>query len=166
MDNLWCRRSQCNGYGETVMSARLSSLQETRPVRNVDTFVVRIVPGIRKSPFYHRSARTPVLTPCRAKKKKYPDGYPGDAFSTNTSVPVKYSCSKCSKVFPAVPHPDSEEGKAHAASEPPQKCVRCGHERCPECPRAAPQKIEPAPDPDVLKSVQAKLAALNVSSTS
>lgn len=102
-----------------------------------------------------------------SKKKKYPDGYPGDAFSTNTSLPVKYSCSKCSKVFPAVPHPDSQEGKDLAASgAEPQKCVRCGHLKCSECRRAPPQKIEPAVDPEVLKSLEAKLAALNVTTTS
>lgn len=101
-----------------------------------------------------------------AKKKKYPDGYPGDAFSTNTSLPVKYACSKCSKVFPAVPHPDSDEGKALAAdtTAEKQKCVRCGHERCDECSRAPPQKVEPVPDPEVLKSLEAKLSALRVTS--
>ncbi|KAH9223117.1 hypothetical protein DL95DRAFT_125850 [Leptodontidium sp. 2 PMI_412] len=101
-----------------------------------------------------------------AKKKKYPDGYPGDAFSSNTSIPVKYSCHKCLKVFPAVPHPDSEEGIARKASgAEPLACVRCQHPMCSECPRAPPAKVEPAPDPEVLKSVQAKLAALSVSNT-
>ncbi|KAH7342262.1 hypothetical protein BKA65DRAFT_478159 [Rhexocercosporidium sp. MPI-PUGE-AT-0058] len=101
-----------------------------------------------------------------AKKKKYPDGYPGDAFSSNTSIPVKYSCHKCLKVFPAVPHPDSEEGMARKESgAEPLACVRCQHPMCSECPRARPTRVEPAPDPEVLKSVQAKLAALSVSST-
>jgi len=102
-----------------------------------------------------------LLTSPRAKKKKFPDGYPGDAPSDDTSKPVKYSCHKCSKVFPPVPHPDSEEGKAQADA-PPLECERCQHPRCSDCTRAAPVKVEPAPDPDVLKSVQAKLAALNV----
>lgn len=98
-----------------------------------------------------------------AKKKKYPDGYPGDAWSSDTSHPVKYSCHKCNKVFPAVPHPDSPEGIALAQSDTePLICVRCKHPRCSECPRAPPSRVEPAPDPDVLKSVEAKLAALNL----
>jgi len=98
-----------------------------------------------------------------AKKKKYPDGYPGDAWSSDTSRPVKYSCHKCNKVFPAVPHPDSPEGIALAQSDSePLVCVRCQHPRCSECPRAPPSRVEPAPDPDVLKSVETKLAALNV----
>jgi hypothetical protein len=104
-----------------------------------------------------------LLTYYSAKKKKYPDGYPGDAWSSDTSHPVKYSCHKCNKVFPAVPHPDSPEGIALAQSDAePLICVRCKHPRCSECPRAPPSRVEPAPDPDVLKSVEAKLAALNV----
>lgn len=100
-----------------------------------------------------------------AKKKKYPDGYPGDAYSATSTAPLKYSCHHCSKVFPAIPHPQSPAGLAAAAAAeppPPLKCVRCGHERCPECARAPIVRVEPAPDPDVLRSVEAKLAALNV----
>ncbi|PVH86678.1 hypothetical protein DL98DRAFT_309198 [Cadophora sp. DSE1049] len=101
-----------------------------------------------------------------AKKKTYPDGYPGDAFSTNTAIPVKYSCHKCLKVFPPVPHPNSEEGIARKESgAEPLTCVRCQHPMCSECPRAPPARVEPAPDPEVLKAVQAKLAALSVSNT-
>ncbi|CZS97735.1 hypothetical protein WAI453_008801 [Rhynchosporium graminicola] len=98
------------------------------------------------------------------KKKKYPDGYPGDAFSSNTTIPVKFSCHKCLKVFPAVPHPDSEEGKARREGNvEPLACVRCNHPMCSDCPRAKPVRVEPAPDPDVLRAVQARLAALNIS---
>ncbi|KAE9371698.1 hypothetical protein N431DRAFT_492017 [Stipitochalara longipes BDJ] len=96
-----------------------------------------------------------------AKKKKFPDGYPGDAYSDDITKPVKYSCHKCGKIFPPVPHPDSEEGKAVADAAPPE-CVRCHHPKCESCPRAAPAKVEPAPDPAVLASVKAKLAALDV----
>jgi hypothetical protein len=102
-----------------------------------------------------------LLTRCSAKKKKFPDGYPGDVYSDDISKPVKYACHKCTKVFPPVPHPDSEEGKSAAGAAPPE-CVRCKHPKCESCPRAAPAKVEPAPDPDVLASVTAKLAALNV----
>jgi hypothetical protein len=66
-------------------------------------------------------------------------------------------------VFPAIPHPQSPEGIAAASDPPPTpKCVRCGHEKCSECPRAPIVKVEPAPDPEILKRVEAKLAALNV----
>jgi DNA-directed RNA polymerase subunit RPC12/RpoP len=93
-----------------------------------------------------------------AKKSKYPDGYPGDAPSKDTSKPVKYSCHKCSKVFPPVPNPAS--GK-----EMKQDCVRCGHERCSSCLTAPRVKVEPDPDPEIVKKVEAKLAALSVKSS-
>lgn len=97
-----------------------------------------------------------------AKKKKYPDGYPGDAPSANTSIPIKYACHKCNKTFPPVPHPSTPEGVAFKQGQAPE-CTRCKHPLCSECPRAPPAKVEPSPDPEVLKSVQAKLAALNIS---
>lgn len=102
-----------------------------------------------------------MLTVPSAKKNKYPDGYPGDAPSSDTSRPVKFACHKCTKIFPAVPHPSTPEGIAFIESGP-LNCVRCNHAKCDECPRAAPQKVEPTPDPEVLKSVQAKLSALNI----
>ncbi|OWP00586.1 hypothetical protein B2J93_6023 [Marssonina coronariae] len=89
-------------------------------------------------------------------KKYYPDGYPGDAPSPNPSQPVKYKCHKCTKVFPPVPH------AAGAETTAPLECLRCKHVRCVDCPRAPPMRIEPVPDPEVLKSVRAKLAALSV----
>lgn len=129
--------------------------------------VVQTVHGIRKFPSPLTSAPNILaLTTNRAKKKKFPDGYPGDGFSDDITKPVKYSCHKCSKVFPAVPHPDSDEGKTAAEKGEKLECVRCKHEKCADCQRAQPAKVEPAPDPEVLKSVQAKLAGLGVSSSS
>ena len=83
-----------------------------------------------------------LLTRFSAKKKKFPDGYPGDVYSDDTSKPVKYACHKCSKVFPPLPHPDSEEGKSAAGAAPPE-CVRCKHPKCESCPRAAPATHPP-----------------------
>lgn len=83
-----------------------------------------------------------------SKKDKYPFGYPGDEFGKN-SVPV-YACSKCKKRYP----PDAENGTA---------CERCGTEKTPDTQRLKPQRIEPEPDPDILKSIEAKLQALKVS---
>ncbi len=117
---------------------------------------------IRKSPLLPLPIFTN-LTLLSAKKKKYPDGYPGDAYSDDITKPIKYACHRCSKVYPPVPHPDSEEGKAAAdADAAPPECVRCQHPKCEACPRAPPAKVEPAPDPDVMRSVEAKLAALDV----
>ncbi|RDL30371.1 uncharacterized protein BP5553_10249 [Venustampulla echinocandica] len=96
-----------------------------------------------------------------AKKKNYPNGYPGDAPSSDTSKPVKYTCHLCTKAYPPVPHPDSDEGKAQGPGTKPA-CVRCGHERCERCPRAAPRKVEPDPDPEIMRMIEAKLAELNI----
>ncbi|KAH8651634.1 hypothetical protein BGZ60DRAFT_533978 [Tricladium varicosporioides] len=98
-----------------------------------------------------------------AKKKKYPDGYPGDQFSTNVNRPVKYACHQCNKSFPAVPHPESDEAaKIGVENIPRADCSRCGHQRCEDCPRALPMKVEPEVDPELFARVQAKLAELNI----
>ncbi|TVY85945.1 hypothetical protein LAWI1_G008156 [Lachnellula willkommii] len=119
-------------------------------------------PLVRKKPM-QRIRRTchecSTLFVGNAKKRRYPDGYPGDAPSSNTSLPVKYACHRCTKVFPPIPHPDS------GLEQPKQDCVRCHHERCSECRRAPPRRIEPEPDPELLKRVEAKLAALHVGTT-
>jgi hypothetical protein len=158
--NPWCLRSHSKEFDALAMNVRLSSRMEPRYAPGVNTFAAPIVPEIRKSMVF--SSRSAVLTGNRARKKKYPDGYPGDAPSSDTSKPVKYACHKCNKVFPPVPHPDTPEGKAFRAGDP-VPCVRCQHPLCDDCPRAPPQKVEPTPDPEVLKSVQSKLAALNIS---
>jgi hypothetical protein len=65
-----------------------------------------------------------------AKKKYYPDGYPGDAPSATSIAPIKYNCHKCNKTFPPVPHPRSPEGIALGDTIEPLECSRCSHERC------------------------------------
>ncbi|KAF4630530.1 hypothetical protein G7Y89_g7610 [Cudoniella acicularis] len=98
-----------------------------------------------------------------AKKKKYPDGYPGDAPSSDTTKPVKYTCHHCNKNFLPVPHPDSEEANALGDDIPKANCSRCGHQRCQHCPRALPAKVELVEqDPELVKRVEAKLAKLNI----
>lgn len=82
-----------------------------------------------------------------AKKKKYPFGYPGDEFGPN-AIP-RHECHKCKTMFPG--------GVADGT-----ECASCKHPKCQECPRLKPRRVEPQPDPDVLKSVQEKLAKLNV----
>lgn len=140
------------------MSVRLCLLLGRRFVRIVIIFVVLIVRGIRKFPLSTLSFCFESFTDSfnRAKKKKYPDGYPGDAPSSNTSLPVKYSCHQCSKVFPPIPHPDS------GTPQPKQDCVRCGHERCADCPRAPFVRVEPEPDEELVRRVEEKLRGLNV----
>ncbi|KAG9228238.1 hypothetical protein BJ875DRAFT_254764 [Amylocarpus encephaloides] len=93
-----------------------------------------------------------------AKKKKYPYGYPGDAPSKDTSVPVVFACHRCMKNFPPAPHPESDQ------KVPTLECARCGHERCDRCARPLARKVDPdlEPDPEIMKRVEAKLVALNL----
>ncbi|KAJ9154807.1 Zinc finger, RING/FYVE/PHD-type [Pleurostoma richardsiae] len=82
-----------------------------------------------------------------AKKDKYPYGYPGDEFGPN-SIPY-YNCHECGTRYP--PNPD--EGA---------ECSNCSHKRCGDCKRLKPQRVEPEPDPEILKSIEAKLEALKL----
>lgn len=94
--------------------------------------------------------------PCRSinrlkyspKKDKYPYGYPGDAFGAK-SIP-HCRCHECYAKFP----PGADNGTV---------CLKCSHKKCDNCARMKPQKVEPGPDPDVVKSVQEKIAAMNIS---
>lgn len=89
-----------------------------------------------------------ILTPIiRPKKTKYPLGYPGDVFGPN-SVP-HFECLKCRTLYPT----EAENGT---------KCKKCGTEKSDDSPRAQPRKVEPEPDPEVMKSLGEKLAALRV----
>ncbi|KAL7788937.1 hypothetical protein V8C37DRAFT_387296 [Trichoderma ceciliae] len=81
------------------------------------------------------------------KKDKYPFGYPGDEFGPN-SVP-HYECQKCRTVYPK----DAENGI---------ECRKCKNPKSNASPRALPRKVEPIPDPDVLKQIQVKLDNLKV----
>ncbi|KAL1835797.1 hypothetical protein VTK73DRAFT_5408 [Phialemonium thermophilum] len=79
-----------------------------------------------------------------AKKDKYPFGYPGDEWGAR-SIP-HFECPQCQTIFQA----KGGEGT---------DCPQCRHENCP---RVKPRKFEPEPDPEVWKSVQAKLEELKL----
>jgi hypothetical protein len=81
------------------------------------------------------------------KKDKYPFGYPGDEFGPN-SVP-HYECEKCKALYPT----GAENGT---------ECRKCKNPKSNSSPRARPRKVEPIPDPEVLKQIQAKLDSLKV----
>jgi hypothetical protein len=83
----------------------------------------------------------------RAKKKKYPYGYPGDEFGPD-AVPY-FECEKCKTVFPA----DAADGTP---------CESCGTAKSDKCERIRPRRVDPEPDNEALKAVQEKLAALKV----
>lgn len=97
-----------------------------------------------------------------AKKKKWPDGYPGDAAASDTETDaeglpahqrperiwrkprmrIRWSCEQCNSLF----------------MEKTKTCANCGHERCQSCVRIPPKKAKKEPDPAVLRSVEEKLA--------
>ncbi|KAL7933715.1 hypothetical protein V8C35DRAFT_303679 [Trichoderma chlorosporum] len=81
------------------------------------------------------------------KKDKYPIGYPGDVFGPN-SVP-HYECEKCKTIYPT----EASNGT---------ECRKCKHPKSSSSPRARPRKVEPIPDPDVVKQIQLKMDNLKV----
>jgi hypothetical protein len=83
----------------------------------------------------------------RAKKDKYPYGYPGDEFGAKSIA--HYECHDCKAPFPP---------NATAETE----CAKCKHKKCDSCQRIRPRKVEPEPDPEVWKSLQAKLEVLKL----
>lgn len=90
----------------------------------------------------------PMLTdPRRPKKDKYPYGYPGDEFGVKSIA--HHKCHECNAKFP----PGVENGTP---------CSTCSHEKCDNCERLRPQKIEPEPDPDAWKRVQDKFVTLSI----
>lgn len=88
-----------------------------------------------------------VLIQCRAKKDKYPYGYPGDEFGVKSVA--RYGCHDCKTPFP--PNATAET-----------QCLKCSHKKCDSCKRLAPRKVEPEPDPEVWKTIQVKLAELKL----
>ncbi|RTE68394.1 hypothetical protein BHE90_017228 [Fusarium euwallaceae] len=81
------------------------------------------------------------------KKDKYPYGYPGDEFGPR-SVP-HYECKDCKTVYPT----GAENGT---------KCKKCGLEKTGGSPRVLPRKVEPEPDPELLRKLQERLETLKV----
>ncbi|KAF2838744.1 hypothetical protein M501DRAFT_934494 [Patellaria atrata CBS 101060] len=102
-----------------------------------------------------------------AKYQKWPQGYPGDeAYNSSDEEGfnkveqwkpprrtyrkprqrVRWNCQNCDTLFV------SRE----------RNCAKCGHERCENCKRSPSKKIkqEPVYDPEVVRSLEAKLAHL------
>ncbi|OQD76378.1 hypothetical protein PENDEC_c004G06416 [Penicillium decumbens] len=93
-----------------------------------------------------------------AKLDKYPDGYPGDVdppdllklkFDRTFRMPrrrVHYICHVCNSGY----------------NEGANTCGKCGQAKCAETIRIPPKKIRREPDPEVLRRVEEKIAALNI----
>ncbi|CAG8909296.1 unnamed protein product [Penicillium egyptiacum] len=93
-----------------------------------------------------------------AKLDKYPDGYPGDADPPKPRPErtwkkprqrVHYVCHVCETWF---------QGDA-------ETCVNCGQAKCEKTIRIPPKKAKRETDPEVLKSIEDKLAAMAIEST-
>ncbi|KAI9821721.1 MAG: hypothetical protein M1827_002302 [Pycnora praestabilis] len=96
-----------------------------------------------------------------AKLKKHPDGYHGDVEPDIEPVGkeeriyrkikqrLRWSCHSCESLF----------------VEKSKTCAMCSHKRCQDCKRDPPKKIKPTPDPEILRSLEAKLASMNFSSS-
>lgn len=77
------------------------------------------------------------------KKDKYPYGYPGDGPGMKIA---HYECPECKNIFSTAP-----------MAEP--VCTKCSH---PKCERLKPRKVEPEPDPEVLKSLHLRLESMKL----
>ncbi|KAJ5817845.1 hypothetical protein N7447_007853 [Penicillium robsamsonii] len=93
-----------------------------------------------------------------AKLDKYPDGYAGDADPPKprpqrtfkkTRRRVHYECHVCQTWF---------QGNS-------ETCSKCGQAKCDETRRIPPKKVKPEPSPEVLKSIEEKLAAMALEQT-
>lgn len=82
------------------------------------------------------------------KTEKYPLGYPGDEYGPN-AVP-QASCYNCHSLFP----PKAADGT---------ECSKCSRPKDAKCTRAKPRKVQPGPDPEVVKSLEAKFGNLGIS---
>ncbi|CAG7941772.1 unnamed protein product [Penicillium salamii] len=90
-----------------------------------------------------------------AKLDKYPDGYPGDA-DPPKALPdrafkrprqrIHYLCHVCTTTYLQ----DSET------------CAGCGQVKCAETIRIPPKKVKREPDPELVRSVEEKLAAMAI----
>lgn len=86
----------------------------------------------------------------RDNKKSYPYGYPND--EPGSKFKGVFACHECKTKF----HPEAEDGS---------QCSKCSHEKCAECPRVKPRRVEPEPDPDVLETLRLRIAALQTSAS-
>ncbi|KAJ5165811.1 hypothetical protein N7492_006107 [Penicillium capsulatum] len=112
-------------------------------------------PGIKQCEVcrHVRCKRCPREPP---KLDKYPDGYPGDVDPPLLLKPdrtfkkprqrVHYICHVCSSGY----------------NEGANTCGKCGQAKCAETIRIPPKKLKREPDPEVLRSLEEKLAALDV----
>ena len=81
------------------------------------------------------------------ERQKYPYGYPND--EPGEKFKGVHSCHSCSKKFPL----NADDGT---------KCSGCSHQKCPDCPRVKPRKVEPEIDPQILESLRMRWEELKI----
>ena len=141
-------KSHGSGYEETAVNARRCLPARARRAPTAVTSAVPTVVVIRKfscSPLDRLYSM--LILVCSAKPAQYPYGYPGDEFGAK-SVP-HHECHECKTKFPG----NSTDGTV---------CSNCSHPKCSSCQRLKPRRVEPEPDPEILRSVEARIAALRV----
>lgn len=91
----------------------------------------------------------------RPKLKKWPNGYPGDKEETYPLAErrlrairthVRWECHSCKAMF-----------KDHEKT-----CGSCQHQLCDQCKRHPPKRVKPPPDEAVVKSLEERLAKVNL----
>ncbi|MCJ1472285.1 hypothetical protein MMC13_000932 [Lambiella insularis] len=89
------------------------------------------------------------------KLSKFPNGYPGDVEETfplaerklrPIRTRIRWQCHGCNKMF----------------TEHAKTCATCEHERCEQCMRHPPKRIKPGPSPEVLQSLEEKMARVGL----
>ncbi|KAI1820754.1 hypothetical protein F4861DRAFT_39673 [Xylaria intraflava] len=78
-------------------------------------------------------------------KKSYPYGYPND--EPGSKFKGVFACHECKTKY----SPEAADGTP---------CLKCAHEKCSQCPRIRPRKVDPEPDPDVLEGLRVRMANL------
>ncbi|CDM30816.1 hypothetical protein DTO013E5_537 [Penicillium roqueforti] len=133
-----------------------------RPVRqrvrrNCHLCASLFTPGTKECPSCSH-VRCKICPRDPAKLDKYPDGYPGDADPPKPRPErtfkkprrrVHYQCHVCETWF---------QGNA-------KTCLNCGQAKCDETIRIPPKRVKPETSPEVLKSLEEKLAAMALERT-
>ncbi|RFU30176.1 hypothetical protein B7463_g6171, partial [Scytalidium lignicola] len=90
------------------------------------------------------------------KRRKYPNGYPGD-----TPRLITRNCHYCSHNFPPIPRLPSSGDKQLSnvgLDGEPIECMNCGHIQCSECPVELPWKTQFPAQPDMARSPRSRIA--------
>ncbi|MCJ1378487.1 hypothetical protein MMC17_001586 [Xylographa soralifera] len=157
--------------GAPVPNTRMRTKSLTLPEQLVGNELIRRTPMHRVRRMCHKcntvfAGKATECTSCKhlrcprcprepPKLHKFPNGYPGDTIETyplaeRTLRPIRtrirYQCHECKKMF----------------LEHEKVCGSCKHGRCEQCLRQPPKKMKPEPAPEVLRSVEQRIARMQL----